>query len=401
MGLGDAKTVELNILNLYRDFLLPLTPSQEVSDILKVVMLGGETTHDFGEIIRRDPELKDWIEITVQRGGRVRANAGLDYAVSMLGINRVRNMIVGRSIERATIPPDKTLLALLLAEREKAQAKNKPAKAPIRKSEEEAEEKKEEEEKIIPDIMGFDKYTTYAKRAESAAIEVKNSYTGQAYAGGVLFDYLDSLFAQRNIENLVKDSRFKKPQKFIEEIFEDGLRCALAAEEISKFVQIRYQRNVFFTALVRNLGKIILLAYDPAGYERAVLKHQEAKKAGIPLRHSDAEEEEFDIDHAQISALYVGRVPSLAGLEKSIDYHHNPRLLKSRDRDLHALSCVMRVAGLLMIVYQEVRSREPDIQKLPDRGVLKSDVYQFLRLTPDEWEKIKSNYAINLMKIGL
>lgn len=391
--------MELNILNMYRELLLPLTPSKEVSDVLSVVMQGGETTQDIANLIARDAELKDWINITVQRSGRgVRADSSLEYKVSLLGLNRVRNMIVGRNIERALIPEDKTILALMLEERNKAKAKDK-AGSPMRKSEEETQA--EEEQKIIPDLVAFNKYTAYAMRAEAASIEIKNSYPGQAYAGGVLFDYINSYFSQSNIENLVQEQRFKKPQKFVEELFDDGLRCALAADEITKYIQIPYQRNVFFTSLVRNIGKALLLAYDPQGYERSIKAHRDAKLSGLALRSSDAEEDEFDMDHAQVSALYVGRVPCFAGLEKSIDYHHNPRLLKSRDRELHALSCVLRVAGLLSALYQEHRSKQPEINKIPDRGIVESKVFQFLRLTPDEWEKIKLNYSMNLLKLSL
>jgi hypothetical protein len=286
----------------------------------------------------------------------------------------------------------------MLEERNKAKAKDK-AGSPMRKSEEETQA--EEEQKIIPDLVAFNKYTAYAMRAEAASIEIKNSYPGQAYAGGVLFDYINSYFSQSNIENLVQEQRFKKPQKFVEELFDDGLRCALAADEITKYIQIPYQRNVFFTSLVRNIGKALLLAYDPQGYERSIKAHRDAKLSGLALRSSEAEEDEFDMDHAQVSALYVGRVPCFAGLEKSIDYHHNPRLLKSRDRELHALSCVLRVAGLLSALYQEHRSKQPEINKIPDRGIVESKVFQFLRLTPDEWEKIKLNYSMNLLKLSL
>jgi len=382
---------------MYRDFLVPLTPSKEVSDVLGVVMLGGETTQDFADLISNDKELNEWIDITVQRSGRGARVTSLEYKVSMLGLNRVRNMIIGRNIERAVIPEIQSVLSLLLDERNKNKAKAKPS-APARKSEEKAQE---EEQKIIPEFGAFDKYTLYAKRAEAAAVEIKNSYTGQAYAGGVLFDYLNSYFSQSNIENFVQEQRFKKPQKFVEELFEDGLRGALVADEMTKFIQIRYQRNVFFTSLVRNIGKAILLAYDPAGYEKSVKAHRDAKLAGVPLRSSEAEEDEFDMDHAQVSALYVGRVPCFNGLEKSIDYHHNPRLLKSRDRELHALSSVMRVAGLLTSLYQEHRSKQPDIHAIPDKSIVETEVFQFLRLTPAEWRTIKDKYAMNLIKIGL
>jgi hypothetical protein len=379
----------MNLLDLYRDFLLPMTPSKEISDLLSTVMSGGETTQDFANLIDSDPELKDWIDTTAQRIGRSSRSPSTEYKVSILGLNRVRNMIVGRHIERALVPEEQTQLALLLKEREKNSSGKKN------------DEETPDEEKIVPDFGSFAQYTSYAVRAENAAIEIKCSFSGQAYAGGALFDYLRVYFSTRSYDDLVEEQRFKKPEKYVEELFEDGLRCALAAEEITKFIQIRFQRNVFFSSLIRNIGKGLLLAYDPAGYERAVKSHTESKKAGVPVRSSETEEDEFEMDHAQLSALYVGRVAAFQGLEKSIDYHHNPRLLKSRDKELYALSCILRLAGLLCAQYQEFRTRETDIHRIPDRKIIEGEIFQFLKLTPEEWRTVKQNYSMNLIKLGL
>jgi len=390
--------LEIQLLDLYRDFLLPLTPSKAVSDLLVVIMTGGETTQDFANAVSGDAEINEWVQVAAQRIAKSSRATTTEYKVSVLGLNRVRNMIVGRHIERAVVPDEKTLLALIMQEREKNRSSQKPAKGAPAAG---AAPEEEEEQKSIPDFLAFEKYTTYSIRAESAAIELKYSFPGQAFAAGVLFDYMRSFLEALNIEPKVQEQRFKKPDKFVDEIFQDGLRCAIAANEISKFVQIRYQKNIFFSSIVRNIGKGLLLAYDPAGYERSVLVHREAQKAGMPVRSSEAEEDEFDLDHAQVTALYIGRIPCFEGLEKSIDYHHNPRLLKSRDREQYALSSVLRLAGLLVTAYQDFRTKDTDIGKLPDRKLTESEVFQSLKLTPVEWEKVKGAYALNLLRLGL
>lgn len=393
---GAKLVLEIQLLDLYRDFLLPLTPSKAVSNLLVVIMTGGETTQDFASAVESDAEINEWVQIAAQRIAKSSRVTSTEYKVSVLGLNRLRNMIIGRHIERAVVPDDKTLLALILQEREKNRAAQKPGKASGA-----AGAPEEEEQKSIPDFLAFEKYTAYSIRAESAAIELKYSFPGQAFAAGVLFDYMRSFLETLNIDSKVQEQRFKKPEKFVEEIFQDGLRCAIAANEISKFVQIRYQKNIFFSSIVRNIGKALLLAYDPAGYERSVIVQREAQKSGMPVRSSEAEEDEFDMDHAQVTALYVGRIPCFDGLEKSIDYHHNPRLLKSRDREQYALSSVLRLAGLLVNAYQDFRTKDTDIGKLNDRKLMESEVFQTLKLTAVEWEKVKGAYALNLLKLGL
>ncbi|MEO5667886.1 MAG: HDOD domain-containing protein [Bdellovibrionota bacterium] len=388
--------LEIDLLNLYRDFLLPLTPNKAVSDLLDVIMTGGETTQDFAGAVEKDAEISEWVKVSSQRIVKnARSSSTMEYKVSVLGLNRVRNMLVGRHIERAIVPENKTLLALMIQEREK----NKdPSKKPKDAS---ATAPEEEEQKSIPDFLAFEKYLPYSIRAERAAIELKYSFPGQGFAAGVLFDYVRAFLANLDIEAKVQEQRFKKPERFVEELFVDGLRCAIAANEISNFVQIRYQKNIFFSSIVRNIGKALLLAYDPEGYERVGATYREAVKAGVPIKSYEAEEDEFDLDHAQVTALYIGRVPCFRGLEKSIDYHHNPRLLKSRDREQYALSSVLRLAGLLVTAYQDRRLKEMDISRLPDRKIVESEVFQALKLTSVEWEKIKTNYALSLLKLGL
>jgi HD-like signal output (HDOD) protein len=360
-------------------------------------MTGGETTQDFASAVERDAEINEWVQIAAQRIAKSSRVTSLEYKVSVLGLNRVRNMMVGRHIERAIVPEDKTLLALIQQEREKNRSSQKGPKGTNAGT----SAPEEEEQKSIPDFLAFEKYISYSVRAESVAIELKYSFPGQAFAAGVLFDYVRTFLGNLDIESKVQEQRFKKPEKFVDELFLDGLRCAVAANEIAQFVQIRYQKNIFLSSLVRNIGKAILLAYDPAGYERSIFTHREALKSGVPVRSSEIEEDEFDLDHAQITALYIGRVPSFQGLEKSIDYHHNPRLLKSRDREQYALSSVLRLAGLLVTAYQDNRVKDTDITRLPDRKIVTSEVFESLKLTPQEWDKVKHGYAMNLLRLGI
>ena len=106
----------------------------------------------------------------------------------------------------------------------------------------------------------------------------------------------------------------------------------------------------------------------------------------------------FNFDHAQASSLYVGRLPFLAEIERSIDYHHSPHLLKFSIPKLDALACVLRVNGALSKLYHRARSEDPDIEKMKNQRLTATEDFKFLKLDPANWSDIKSNYALKLMK---
>ncbi len=391
--------MELKILEFYRDLLLPLTPGREVSQILQTLMSGGETTQEYARVISTDPELQKWLRINASRMSLARRQITADHLISLLGVNRVRNMIIGRNIERSLISPEKTLIAPLEETYKAKCAEHEALKAAAREKGEKFVEAAPEEP--APDIKDFARYLIFAIRAESVATEIKSSYPGQAFAGGILFDYVRALFSKMEIADKVTEQNFKKPDLYIEEIFNDGLRCALAAEQIIALIQIAHQRSVFVSALVRNLGKPLLLAYDPVAFERAVKKAQETKEDGTPkMTPHEAEVDEFDMDHAQLSALFIGRMPFLQGIEKSLDYHHEPKLLKSQDADLYSLACLLRVSGMLVNAYQAHRITDKQIKRMPD-PISKSPAFAVLKLNAVEWEKIKTDYMAVLTKTGL
>lgn len=384
--------MEVSTQKLYSDYLLLLTPNEEVQGMLSLIMSGGETTADIAEIVERDKEIRSWVLLTLKRLGRASRDSNLEYTVSILGLNRIRNLIVGRNLERALVGPENYVLNIL-KENSQSSSANKN---------EDSEQEKDEEAQIIPELTDFDHYVKYSTRAEEVAVELRFSYPGQAFAAGVLYDYVNTQLQQHSekFEDL-EEQELKEPQRFLEEIFIDGLRCGIAAEAIGALISIMYQKNLFLASLLRNIGKVLLLDYDPKGYERVHKLQAEAfaKKTGV--HRYEFEEDEFGYDHAQISALFIGRNRCFKEIEQSIDFHHRPRLLKSRNKELYSLSCVIRVAGLLVNAYEAVRATDADIEKMDDRYLRASEAFTYLRITDDEWKEIKSNYALSLMKNGL
>ncbi|MBS1985512.1 MAG: HDOD domain-containing protein [Bdellovibrionales bacterium] len=401
--------MSLDVFAFYSRCLLPLTPHPSVNRILELVTGGGETTEDFGKIVALDAEVQHWIRLTVQRLGFDRRVQRIDQMVTLLGQNRVRDVIIGRHIERSFLLPENTLMgelhAKLAKDKDKDKKDAKKAKAEPAEGEEAlSPEAQAEAEEPIPALADFQRYLECANRAEEVAISIRNSYPGQAFAGGVIFDYLRfflrQLVAQKKFETL-KEQRLIKTDAFVQSIFVDGLRSGIAANEIMQKISIPHQRIVFLTAMLHNIGKALLLAYDPPAFERAFMMSTGAAEGKMKVDSEQAELSEFDFDHAQAGALFLGRMPFLVDMERSVDFHHNPDLLRYSNPGLYAMACVLRVSGALSKLYQKSRVADANVDKIPDSKLMKTNDFQFLKLDPADWSEIKANYALKLMKVEL
>jgi HD-like signal output (HDOD) protein len=403
---------EIDIADFYQKVLMPLSPAPEVSKILNLVMGGGETTEDFAQVLALDAELQQWVRLTVQRLGFEKRVGKLSQAVILLGQNRIRDLILGRHIERRFVPSDKTVLAKTIEDikkaKEKEKSKNSPTKKPIKKENENTEGQPSDESKpdvpaaemeIIPQISDYKVYLEYAARAEEITIAIRNSYPGQAFAGGVIFDFVNGFLKTVDTEK-VKDKRLKKTSQYVEDIFKDGIRCGIAADEITQKISIPHQKNVFVSALIHNIGKALMLAYDPVKFEAAFLASTGSDDQKKKMTSDESEEQFFGWDHAQLGSLYIGRLPFLVEIERSIDYHHHPHLLKFANPKLYALAVVLRVSGALAKIYQRTRLENPNVEGIKDQKLLKSSDFAFLKLTENDWAEIKSNYVLKLMKVG-
>jgi HD-like signal output (HDOD) protein len=399
----------LNLFDFYANCLIPLAPHSAVARILELVTSGGETTDDFTRVIARDTEVQHWIRLTVQRLGFDKRITRIDQMITLLGQDRIRDVIIGRHIERTYVAEDKTLLGELKARLAK-DAKNKPPKpaAPPPPAHgategEHAATPAEVEEAVepIPTLAEFKRYLQCAKRAEEVAIAIRNSYPGQAFAGGVIFDYIRHFLRSLPLKDRIQDPRLLKTDAFVEDVFIDGLRCGIAANEIIQKISIPHQKIIFMTAMLHNVGKPLLLAYDPPAFEKSFLMSTGSSDPRLKVESAEAESSIFDFDHAQAGALFLGRIPFLAEIERSVDYHHNPHLLKFSNPGLYAMACVMRVSGALVKLYQRTRERDADVERIPDQKLQRSEDFQTLRLSPAEWSEIKGNYVLKLLKVQL
>jgi len=390
---------EIDLYKFYTDVLVPVTPVTPVNRILEIVMQGGETNEDFAKLLALDSELQHWVRLTVQRLGFEKQASHLDQAITLLGQNRIRDLLIGRHIERAFVKTENTVMGKILAEQKRI-AKEFAEKSPAVEKANVVE--KDDALESIPQLQDFNRYLEYANAAENIAISIRNSYPGQAFAGGVIFDYVYNFLASLDLSALT-DSRLKIVKNYMDETFRDGLRSGIAANEIMQKISIPHQKNVFVTSLVHNVGKALLMAFDPLNFEKSfhMSSGNPQKPNAQKIRSEDAENEIFDWDHAQIGSLYIGRLPFLAEIERSIDYHHNPHLLKFSNPKLYALAAVLSVSGGVSKLYEKSRHEDPDVDKIRDQRLTASEDFLFLKLNERDWFEIKSNYALKLMKVGL
>ncbi len=378
-----------------------MTPHAAVTRILQVVMAGGETNDDFSQILAHDAELQHWVRLTVHRLGFGRRIDKINEMVTLLGQNRVRDLIIGRHIERTFVPEPESVLAQLKARMEKEQ-RDRANKKPPANSEGATPLSAEEREalEVIPTMVDFERYLVHAKKAEQVAIAIRNSYPGQAFAAGVLFDHARFLLKTLDTKEIASKA-IQKTDAYIEKIFESGLRSGIAGNEIIQKISIPRQKTVYATALLRNIGKCLLFAYDPLAFEKSFLASTGEENPKKKKDSSEAEQISFELDHAQAGALLMGRLPFLSEIERSVDFHHNPKLLRYSNPGLYAMACVLRVSGALERTYQAYRSQDVDIDRIPDGRITGSEEFAFLKLNAADWSEIKGNYALNLMKTGL
>src|SRR5436190_634292 len=99
----------MDLFDFYARLLLPLTPAPAVTKLLQLLMDGGETTDEIAKVVATDPELLHWLRLTVQRLGMEERAQRTQQIIVLLGQNRIRNLVIGRHIERAFVPEGKTL----------------------------------------------------------------------------------------------------------------------------------------------------------------------------------------------------------------------------------------------------------------------------------------------------
>lgn len=381
-----------SVYELYLQALVPLSPKSELVPLLKAVLNCGETTKDFVWALRNDHELQGWLRHTVVAMGFESKNLGLEQIITLMGQDKVRDILLGRSIEEAFTPASETLMA--------KHQKNTKKKAP---SKVESQSGDEQPLGDPPPVAEFASLLVCAKRSEEVANTIRDSYPWQAFIGGLLFDYLSAFVKSKKFEAVegLKMPSLLNSKTYVESVFFQGLRSAVASHEVLQKISIKHQKNVFITSLLHSCGKLILLGFDPLKYQTLLeqLDLKESLKVTVDI-HSE-ERKYFCLDHSQATSLYLGRLPFMAEIERVCDFAGAPKMLRMRDSNLYALHCVVKIGSELASMFHKGKSSQGDILKMNDQSIKSLDEFSFLKLDDNEWKSIKSNFALKIMKVNL
>lgn len=379
-----------SVYEFYQQALVPLSPKPELIPLLKAVMNCGETTKDFVWALRNDHELQGWLRHTVMAMGFDPKTSGLEQIITLIGQNKVRDILLGRSIEQTFVDPSETLMSRHF------KGKKKPTPASP-----ESEEDMPQGE--APPVAEFTTYLGYAKKAEEVANLIRESYPWQAFVGGLLYDYLGAYVKSRRIEKTegITRSDLLSSKAYVDGLFYDGLRSAIASIEVLQKITIKHQKNVFIASLLHNCGEAILMGFDALAYQEVLNFVDLKQKIGVVVPLAQEQQKLFAFDNAQAASLFLGRLPFLHEVDRVIDYSTSPKMLRMRDSNLYAMHCVIRIGSMLAKLFHKNKSTQSDILKIADESISKSEEFLFLKLDANEWKSIKSNYALKIMKSGL
>jgi len=119
-------------------------------------------------------------------------------------------------------------------------------------------------------------------------------------------------------------SVFEVMQKSMQGLWEHSLGCAVTSRILAKKKNIPEPEEISVSALLHDIGKVVLILRFKEDYER-VVKEAEAKDILI----MDAEKEVFGITHAESGAWVAKKWNFPLSLVEVIEYHHKPSLSKT------------------------------------------------------------------------
>ena len=175
----------------------------------------------------------------------------------------------------------------------------------------------------------------YALKTEELLLSGKSEYSDTAYAAGLVYDVLAAAI------NAISDDK-KKVLAYLDAVYAHGLRTAQIGMELANLVpDMGFRKYVFSACLIHDVGKIGISLVRPA-YVNFV-EESKKKEWPRPVRQF-TEIEKWGVDHTVIGALVCHAFKIFRPIEKVIQFHHDPYLLKSRNKNLYQLASLVSLA---------------------------------------------------------
>ncbi len=172
-------------------------------------------------------------------------------------------------------------------------------------------------------------FLKYAMKTDDALTARKSREGDIAFAAGVVFDMLIM------IANEYSEDKAKLVV-LIEQVWAHGFRTAQIALEIAQDLpDFGYRRYLIPTCMLHDVGKILMALLVP-GYTGFV---EDCQKSGVTRAvRVYAETTRFGLNHITLGALAMHYFKMFQPVRKAILFHHEPFLLKTRNKDLHQLA---------------------------------------------------------------
>ncbi len=197
----------------------------------------------------------------------------------------------------------------------------------------------------------------YAVKTEEYALARQIPYSDTAYAGGMMFDVM---FA-------VARELFDDPDTFEDyavEIYKHGLRTALLGVEISKSIKnFSYSKFVFSACLIHDIGKLALELLFPPATPNSYLSFRESLDEH-PVRRAVRhfiEVKRFGLSHEHYSSQMAFQFTIFRGIERAILFHHDPYPLKGANKDLYTFSSLIALASNMASHYRNPKDANDPI----------------------------------------
>jgi HD-like signal output (HDOD) protein len=347
-GLSDMMTTstvvgkEIALERLYAELLLPMWLDPVVNKVINLMLSGRESAERYASILRFDHRMIDYV---IQNANALtqKENKIVDpaHAVSVLGIEKMRNTLLGRGIYTRFYQPGGEFKELEFAE--------------------------------------YAQYVSFAQRAETVAKSLKNPYMEIAFAGGVLFDIFQAKFKS----NPMYEPFLPQILEFVDHVWKRSLRAAIVSTLLSDHVNLSHKKFAFVTGLVHNIGKLVLLAYAPKEY-LALVDYVKAQN----VESAEEEARTFGIDHAQAGSLYLGQIRFLGEVEVAVDFHHGNWILKFQNLPMYHFSGLIHTAAQ---VVTQVKDKETLITNEKD-AFFNAEEFLCLGISLADFVKIQKRY---------
>lgn len=296
---------EVEFRDLYQKVLHNFTLEGVTGNLLLKIIAGSDKGLDYEEVVRTDRFLTTKICAIASEGLKSGAISSVGHGMALVGIQKVRNALMGHCLKRMFFP---------------------------------------DTDERFSNLDDAEKNLKYSIAAEDLAKKCGCEYKGSAFAAGFVFD----IFATWITKNPELQTNCGP---LLEEVWKHGVATASLAWNLANHesIVLSQKKNIFTAGLLHEIGRLVLGFYSPSEYAECSKKIAEKAKVNS---NDDAfmvavEKEFFDITHMEAGSALVFQMKALREDESLIDFHHDPILLKTRSPDAFLGVAVINMADRL------------------------------------------------------